>query len=773
MGAARERAFGASLKRKEDPRLLAGLGRFVGDLRLPGMLYGAVVRSRHAHARIRAIDGARAAALAGVRRIFTPADLESLPRCIPQLVLHPELRSCTPPLLAGERARYVGEPLAFVVADDPYTAQDAAERVLVEYEPLPAVVDPEWALSPAAPCLHDAAPGNLGAQVTRRSGDAEAAFAAADLVVADRFTVTRGTAQSLETRGVLATYEAASGVLRVWSSTQAPHQVRWVLAALLNLPEHRIHVIAPDVGGGFGPKGVIYPEEFLVPFAAMQLGAPVRWSEDRLEHSMCAYHEHRQVHDAALALRRDGAILGLRDRFICDAGAYTPYGMVVPLVSLSCLPGCYRVPNFDLSFRLAYTNKAPTAPVRGAGQPQATFVMERLLDRAADELGLDRAELRLANFVQPGDMPYKTGIAHNGVPVSYDNVDFPSCLRRVMETAGYAALRREAEEQRRAGRAVGVGVACYVETTGLGPFEGATVRIDATGRIILCSGAASQGQGHATTLAQVCADELGVDPEEIEVQVGDTAGIPFGVGTFASRTAVVAANAVSLAARRLREKLVEIAAARLEANPGDLELRGGSIVVRGSSERALDLAELSRDVAGAAHGYLNLASPGLEATEYFLPPAATYSSGAHLVMLEVDAASSAVRLLRYAAVSDCGRMINPRIVDGQVIGGIAHGVATALFEDVRYDAEGQPLTCSFMDYLLPSAAELPSVEVRHLEVPSLRNPRGIKGVGESGVIAPGAAIASAIEDALRPRDVRITCLPLPPERLHGIINGLP
>ncbi|MBI3089228.1 MAG: xanthine dehydrogenase family protein molybdopterin-binding subunit [Candidatus Tectomicrobia bacterium] len=763
--------IGARLKRKEDPRLLAGGGRYVGDLRLPGMAYGAVVRSRHAHAKILACQVAAAARLPGVLAVYTAPDLEVPRRVIPQPLPHPQLRSCTPPLLAGERVRYVGEPLAFVVAADPYLAQDAAEQVTVEYEPLPAVVDLEAGLAPAAPAIHAEAPGNLAARVTREAGECAAAFARAAAVVEDRFTFTRGTGQSIEGRGGVADYDAASGHLRVWSSTQAPHQLRRFLAMLLELPEHRIHTAAPDVGGAFGPKAPFYPEDFLVPYAAMKLGRPVRWLEDRLEHSMCATHEHTQMHDAALAVDAAGNILALRDHFLADAGAYVPWGMVVSLVTLSSLTSVYRVPSLEVGFSLVYTNKVPTTPVRGAGQPQATFVIERLLDRAAAELGIDPVEMRFRNLVRPDQFPYATGIVHNGVPVTYDSGDYPACLRAALDKVDYAALRRDQEEQRRAGRHLGIGLACFVETSGIGPFEGATVRIDSAGRIALFCGSSSQGQGHVTTLAQVCAQELGVDPESVEVVVGESDAIPFGVGTFASRTAVVAANAAAQAARAVRAKLFSLAAASLEAAAEDLELRDGVICVRGAPDRALRLGELANAVSGGSRGYATLGTPGLEATEYFYPSAATYSSGAQVAVVEVDPATGEVRLRRFLVAEDCGRMINPLIVEGQVIGGVAHGVGSALFEDMQYDRQGQPLTCSLMDYLLPLATDLPAIEIEHLETLSTRNPQGIKGVGESGVVAAPAAIAAAVEDALRPFGVKITRLPLTPERLIRLMRA--
>lgn len=762
---------GASLKRKEDPRLLAGEGCYVGDIRLPNMAYAAVVRSTHAHARLRGCDVQAAAAVPGVLRIFTAADFGSPPQLSPELVPHPELRACPPPVIASDRVRYVGEPVALVVAEDAYAALDGKELVQVAYEPLPVIVDSRSAIEPSSPCLHDGLGDNVAARVSRRCAEPERAFDDADLVVAEQFSLSRGTAQSMETRGILAYYDEVTGMLRVWNSTQTPHQIRWVLATLFDLPEHRVHVSAPDVGGGFGPKGNFYPEEYLIPFAAMQLGRPVRWLEDRLEHSMCTYSEHTQLHDAALALRRDGSILALRDSFLAETGAYVAYGMVVSLVTLSALLGCYRIPNFDIGYSLVYTNKVPSVPVRGAGQPQANFVIERLLDRAAGELGMAPEELRFKNLVQADEMPYKTGIVHNGVASSYDSGDFSCCLRGVMEKIDFPAARREQGRQREAGRHLGIGLACYVETTGLGPYEGATVSIDAAGKIVVISGASSQGQGHATTLAQVCADELGVEPHEIEVVGGDSASIPHGVGTFASRTAVVAANATAQAARAVREKVLTLAAVSLEANPEDLEIGGGKVAVRGSAERAITLGALAR-LAKGGHGYsASASSPGLRSTEYFYPTAATYSSGAHAAVVEVDVESGSVRLLRFAVVEDCGRMINPLIVDGQVIGGIAHGIASTLFEDVQYDDTGQPLACSLMDYLLPVATDLPSIEISHVENLSTRNPQGIKGVGESGVIAVPAVIVSAVEDALRPYGVKITSFPLSPERLFQLIQN--
>lgn len=765
------RFFGERIKRREDPRLLTGAGRYVADLAPPGALHAAILRSPHAHARIRALDVAAARSGPGVALAVTAAELGATARPFPLLIPNPNLRPRMPSALAGAETHYVGEPMAAVVAADRYAAEDAAELIRVDYEVLPALADPLAALAPGAPLVHDGLDSNLAARLEQSIGDAETAFRQADVVVRERFSLCRGGGGSMEGRAILAQWDAKAGRLTVSSSTQVPHLVRRVVADLLDLPEHDVHVTAPDVGGAFGAKLVCYPEDVLVPWLARRLGRPVLWAEDRVENLLTSVQEREQIHEAELALKGDGTILGMRDRFVCDTGAYVPWGVVFPTITATTGLGPYKIPHYRVVVDVVYTNRVPVSVIRGAGRPQATFVMDRLVDRAAEALGLDRAEIRFKNFIQPHEFPYHLGLVfRDGTEMVYDNGDYPAGLTKALAAAGYSAFRAEQERLRRAGRHVGLGIACYVEGTGMGPFEGATIRVDAKGKVHVATGACPQGQGHETVLAQVCAQELDVPLEDVRVTTGDTDAIGFGIGTFASRTAIVASGAVVTAARLVKEKAVALAAHLLEAAREDVVCEGGRLFVRGAPARALPLGE----VAAFGAGRPGVALPagvegGLYATHYFHPAGLTYSSGANVAIVEVDPDLGAVRLLRYLVVHDCGRVINPLLVEGQIHGGVAHGISTTLFEHPRFDGQASPLATTFMDYLLPTAAEIPPFEVAHIETPSPLNPAGVKGAGESGTIPSSAAIGAAVEDALAPLGVRINELPLPPERLRALI----
>ncbi|GIX47524.1 MAG: dehydrogenase [Candidatus Tectimicrobiota bacterium] len=605
---------------------------------------------------------------------------------------------------------------------------------------------------------------------THRVGNAEAALARAEVVVRERFRVQRYTGTPIECRGLVAEPHGGGERLTLWDATQFPHFVQSALAEVLGWPAHRIRVVAPDVGGGFGVKASLYPEEILVPLAALLLRRPVKWIEDRREHFMASIHSREQIHDVEIGATRDGRLLAFRDRLLVDQGAYNPWGIVQPYNSVAHMLGPYRIPHFTAEACMVLTNKTPHAPYRGAGRPEAVFVMDRALDRLAQALGLDPAELRRRNLVRPEEMPYDTGqLYRDGEPLVYDSGDFPQALERALEAIGYADFRTEQEALRARGIYRGVGISAYIEGTGIGPYEGATVYVDATGGVLVVTGACSQGQGHETTLAQIAADAIGVPLERVTVVSADTAGLPMGIGTFASRSAVVAGNAVHEAATRVRQKLVRAAAALLEAAPDDIDIDEGNAFVRGAPQSAVPLAQVVR---AALPTY---ASPGpveadFEATVYRHVPTVTYASAFHVALVEVDVDTGVVTLLRYVVAHDCGRVINPMIVEGQICGGVAQGIGGGLYEELRYDEGGQLLTASFMDYLLPGATEVPPLQLIHLEFPSPRNPLGIKGVGEGGAISPPAAIANAVEDALRPFGVCVRQTPLSPERVRHLIE---
>jgi len=766
--------FGVRVERREDLPLLTGQGSYTDDLKRPGMLHAAVLRSPHAHAKIRSIDVSAARALAGVAAVFTHADLGAAGKEIPLLQPNPLLVARTQLLLAHDEVRYVGEPVAFVVGDDRYVTEDALELIEVAYEPLAVAADAEGALEDGAPLVYPEIANNLASRFTLGFGDATELFARADLVLRQRFKTHRGAGQAMECRVVLAEYDRRANRITMWSATQAPHLIGRLASQMLGMEEWQVRVIAPhDVGGGFGPKAIFYPEEGLVPFAARALGRPVKWTEDRHEHFLSTNQERDQYHDAEMALTREGKVLGFRDTVVFDTGAYVPWGIVEPWITATTIPGPYKLSAFQVDMQVVYTHKVPVTPVRGAGRPQAVFVMERMMDLAARELQLDPAEIRQRNFIQPEEMPYPMGLVYrDGAQVTYDSGDYPACLRKAQDLIGYDQFRREQSRARFEGRYIGVGIGAYVEGTGLGPYEGAIVQIESSGKVLVTTGATPQGQGHVTTMAQIAAHELGIDVDDITVITGDTGAIPFGIGTFASRIAVNAGNSIALAAREVREKALAIAANLLEANKDDLELAQGSVFVRGAPARSISLGALALTAAGARPGYTLPpgVQPGLQATHYFSPSQAAYASGAHVITVEVDVRTGDVKILDYAVAHDCGRMINPMIVEGQVQGGVAHGIGNSFYEELIYDNNGQLLTASFMDYLLPTAKEVPTAKIAHMEVVCPLNPLGVKGVGEGGTIPSAAAFAGAVEDALAPFNVTVKEVPLSPEKVRKLLR---
>ncbi|GAA2407298.1 xanthine dehydrogenase family protein molybdopterin-binding subunit [Actinomadura vinacea] len=780
--------FGEPIERREDPRLLTGQGRFLDDLGR-GALAAAFVRSPHAHARVLDIDVTDALDVDGLVAVYTWEDLPGrVGEPLPLLIPHPALthgRTGYP--LAREVVRHVGEPVAMVVARDRYLAEDAVERIRVEYEPLPVVVGLE-AAERAEHLVHDDVPGNVGAVLHQEVGDVDAAIAAAPHVLEFRLGIERSASMPLEGRGVYARWDADDRSLRVYSSTQASTSVRAAIAAKLELPPGKVEVIAPDVGGGFGVKIVHpWPEEVLVPWAARLLGREVKWTEDRREHFVAAAHERGQAQRVRVGFDDAGRVLGMDVRILHDHGAYTPYGIIIPIISSTQLLGPYKPGAYRAEVRSLYTNTLIVTPYRGAGRPQGVFCMERTMDRIADHLGLDRARVREANFIQPDEFPYDQGLTfQDGRPLIYDSGDYPELLRKVKDLIGWDGFARARAEAEAAGRRIGIGVGCYVEGTGVGPYEGGHVEIDSTGRVHVSTGLTSQGQSHQTVFAQIAAAELGVPIEDVTVTTGDTRRFGYAVGTFASRAAVMSGNAIALACRKVRAKALRIAGEALEADPDDLEITDGVVHVRGDRSAAVPLrtvAVLSNPLryafdeeAGRATQFAAAAppdrppvphgeEPGLEGRDYYSPVRSTFAAGAHAAIVETDPDTAEIRILRYAVVHDCGRLINPMVVEGQIHGGVAQGVAGALYERMAYDESGQLLNASFMDFLMPYATEIPRIETGHLETPSPLNPLGIKGAGEAGVIPVSAVLASAVEDA---EGIRVDAMPMGPDDLYRL-----
>jgi carbon-monoxide dehydrogenase large subunit len=772
--------FGASVRRKEDPRFLRGDGRYVDDIKLPGMLHAAFVRSPHGHARIVSVKTDAARRLPGVVHVFAFADLERWMKPLPLFgAIPPGLAARVavtmkqvPQLAMGrDRVLFVGEIVAMVLAESRALAEDGGELVEVEYEPLPVVTDMVAGAEAGAPVLHPEWGDNVAVFFQTGFGDADAAFSTADVTVRQRFDIQRYVGMPIETRGVVAQWDARDSSLTTWNGTQVVHFVQQGLVAALGVPPHKIRVIAPDVGGGFGTKANGYPEDLLIPAAAIATRRPVKWTEDRREHMMAAAHARHQVHDIEIAARRDGTMLAVRDRIWLDLGAYNSWGIVLPYNTVAHLLGPHRVPNLRIECRGVVTNKTPNAPYRGAGRPETVFAMDRIVDCLARELSMDPAELRRRNYLSATDLPYEIDLPYrDGNRLVYDSGDFKAGLEAALAAAGYDALRAEQKELRAKGVYRGIGLSGYVEGTAIGPYEGATVRLDAAGRAVVATGACSQGQGHETSFAQIAADALGIPLDWVTVVGGDTAAIPFGVGTFASRSAVNAGSSIHVAAGRVRDKLVEAAGALLEAAPADIEIADGTVSVRGAPTTSIPLGRLIQ-AAIPTFARPGVASPDFEATVYHHQPTVTYTSAVHVANVEVDAGTGAVKLLRYLVAHDCGKPINPVIVEGQIHGGVAQGVGGALLEELVYDEQGQLLTGTFMDYLVPTSMELPPIETVHLEYPSPRNPLGVKGVGEGGAISPPAAIANAVEDALAPFNVRVTRTPLGPSVVLGLLEA--
>jgi carbon-monoxide dehydrogenase large subunit len=779
---AQAKLFGSSIKRREDPRLITGRGVYTDDVKLAGQVYAAFVRSPHAHARLKRVDVSRAKSAPGVVAAYTGRDLAAggvnpLP-CgwlLPGLQI-PEYRA-----IATDRAQFVGHAVAVVIGETPYAARDGAEQVAVDYEVLPAVVDGEKAVQKGAPQVHDKAPGNVAFKWNIGDQAAtDAAIKGAARVVKQRLINHRIIPNAIEPRASMASYNAGTGDLTLWVTSQNPHVHRLLMAAfVLGIPEHKMRVISPDVGGGFGSKIFVYPEEVTVCWASKQLGRPVKWTAERRESFVTDAHGRDHITDAEMALDREGRIVALRVHTNANLGAYlSTFAPLIPTFLYgTLLSGVYEIPNIYCEVVGSFTNTTPVDALRGAGRPEATYVLERMCDLAAHAAGMDPMEFRRKNFIPTSKFPYQTPVAFQ-----YDSGNYGPALDRALEMVGYKKLRAEQEAGRKQGRHIGIGFSTYIEACGPAPsqvagalgaqaglWESAQVRVHPSGKISVYTGSHSHGQGHETTFAQLAADELQVPFEDVEIIHGDTAQIPFGMGSYGSRSTAVGGAAIHSAVQKIKEKGKKIAAHLLEANEADIEYQDGKFAVRGSPGRSKGFGEVAL-MAYLAHNLPKGLEPGLEATSFWDPANFVFPFGTHIAVVEVDERTGKVKLLRYVAVDDVGRVINPMIVDGMVHGGIAHGVAQALHEYAAYDASGQLQSGSMMDYALPKADDLVSYETDRTVTPSPVNPMGVKGAGETGTIASTAAVVNAVIDALAPFGVSHIDMPLTPARIWAAMQ---
>jgi len=771
---------GQRLTRTEDPRLLTGQALFVDDVEIPGMLHAAFLRSDYAHARLQSIDVSAARERPGVVAVYTAEDMGDAWQHGPPLVIPPPtvedvvFHTRTQVPLVKDKVRYLGEPLAMVLAESRYIAEDAVEDIFVDLEPLEAVVDLEAALEPGAPLVHDDLDSNLAAHLVQDKGDYAAAREKADLVIQRRIVIDRCVAGAMENRGIVASWDKKAQHLTIWDTTQAPIPVRNGLAGMFGLASNQVRVIAPFVGGGFGPKIMMfYAEEVLLTWATLKLGRPIKWIEDRRENFLATTQERGQVHDAEIAITRNGRILGVSHTFLHDTGAYDPYGLTIPLNTQSHAMSAYDVPNYHSDLKVVFTNKMITTPVRGAGRPQGIFLMERLLDVAAKELGMDRIEIRKRNFIPPEAFPYNHKIIDQAfAELVLDSGNYLATLEKAVDMIGYEEFIKEEQPRLRAeGRHVGIGIVSFIETTGVGPYEGARVTVETDGRVSVATGVGTQGQAHFTSFAQIVADQLGVSPRDVRMVTGDTAEFHWGTGTFASRGSVVAANAIHAAAKSVRAKILKLASKVLETPEEELELEDGVVRVADVPRQSISLGELAA-LANPLRGAVEPGTePGLESTDYFGPQYGATANGAHAMILEVDPETMMVDIKRYVAVEDCGTMLNPLVVEGQVHGGIALGIGNSYYEQLVYDENGQLLNASLADYLIPTAWEIPRIEVGHEETRSPLNPIGSKGVGEAGTIPVPALFAQALEDALADYGVEVLEAPMSPNKLFELLQA--
>ncbi len=767
--------FGQSVKRVEDFDLLTGRARFVDDLKLPGMLEAAVLRSPHGHAAIRGIDKTAALAMPGVHAVLTLEDFRphlANDRLIVALPSPAWKIDANRPFLAGKETVHVGEPIALVIADSRYIAEDALALIEVDFDPLPAISDCKAALEPGAPKTHLANPNNLVAEFEVAYGDAAAVFASAPHSFKLSLWQHRGGGHSIECRGAVASWNEMEQNLTLWSSTQTPHAGMRMLVDILGLDDGQVRVITPDVGGGFGPKLCFYQEEAAVAAASRMLGRPIKWIEDRREHFTSTTQERDQYWEVELATDGEGHVLGLRGNMIHDHGAWTARGINVAYEASQAVTMPYDIAAYSMKVRVALTNKVPVSPVRGAGQPQGVFVMERLLDKAARTLGIDRAEIRRRNLIPASKMPFtKPMKTRGGIQVLLDSGDYPKCQQAALDKAGWDGFRARQQAALAEGRYIGIGMANFVKGTGRGPFEGATVRIGTSGKIQVHTGAAAMGQSTKTMMAQVVAEQLGADMENITVTAGDTATIGFGMGGYNSRQAVLAGSAAHLASLVVRKKLLAVASEVLEAAVDDLEIVGSDVRVKGVPDMKMGLRDIAKALAGTPGFRLPAGqSPALEATEQPVIDGMAYANGTAVAEVEIDIETGLVEIHHLTLAHDCGRIINPMIVDGQMVGGAAHGVGNALFEWMGYDENAQPITTNYGEYLLISAPEMPPIDLIHQESPTPLNPLGVKGVGECGVVPTAPAIISAIEDALSPFGLSMTRVPITPAEIAAMIE---
>jgi aerobic carbon-monoxide dehydrogenase large subunit len=773
------RYFGERIKRNEDPRLLTGQGLFVDDVDLPNMLHVAFVRSPYAHAKINNIDVSEARKHEGVIAIYTAETLGDYWKPGPLLVSPPPVADIifnekTQVPLAKDKVKFAGEPIVMVLAESRYIAEDALADIQIDYEPLEAVVDLEKALRPDSTLIHEEIGSNVAANVVQKKGDYESAKKEAALVIKRRFLYEHGCAAAIENRGVVAEWDSRAGRLTVWDTTQAPVVIRNGLAGMLGLSERQVRVVAPFIGGGFGPKIMMfYQEEVLVPWAAMKLNRPVKWIEDRAENFVATTHERGQIHDAEISFDKEGHILGVHDVFLHDTGAYAPYGLTVPLNSSCTLLGPYDIKNYYSEFTAVFTNKTIVTPYRGAGRQHGVFVIERALDLAAKELKIDRAEIRRRNFIQPDQFPYNNEIIYQDfAPLIYDSGNYEPLLDQAMEKIGYQKFINEIQPKLRAeGKHVGIGIVAYVEGTGIGPYEGAKVQVMSSGRVSVVTGVGTQGQGHFTSFAQIVAEQLGVEVNKIDVVTGDTDQFYWGAGTFASRGAVVAGNAINEAAIMVRRKILKLASEHFNAPEEELELADGFVKVQDIPRQSISLGELAGKANPMRGAVKPGTEPGLEATNYFGPERGATASGMHAMIVEVNPETMQIHIQKYLVVHDCGKVINPLILDGQIHGGVAQGIGNAFYERLAYDENGQLLNGTFMDYHLPTSLDIPHIDTGHGVTLSPLNPMGVKGAGEAGAIPVGPLFAQALEDALHDVDFEILEIPLNSNRLWEIVNS--
>ncbi len=768
------RYIGAEVQRMEDPRLITGHGRYVDDITMQGMLHAAFLRASQAHAKIRSIDTSRAAAMEGVHRVFTLADFApEYRKPMNQLYPAPVIeQNKTQYPLAKDEVCYVGEAVAVVVADSRAIAEDALALIDVDYETLPAVVNIMTALEDGAPLAHADTSSNLMGRMRSKFGDIDDAFAKADHVFSADFMQHRGGCHSMETRGVIARDDPWGEGLSLWTSAQSPYLIRRALATWLDEPEERVRVIAPDVGGGFGPKAGFYPEEIVIPLVARALGRPVKWIEDRREHFVSTTTQRDQHWHLEVACTSEGKMLGLRGTVTHENGAYIPYGILLPNSSLMPLPGAYAIPAVDVGVDIVFTNTVPNSPVRGAGRPCGIYAVERMVQTVSRELGIPPEEVRRRNYVRPEQMPYETGATlRGGAPLVYDSGNYEALLDKALDLADFAGFKERQAAARKEGRYLGIGISSCIEDTGMGPYEGTTVRVESSGKVAVRTGAASQGQGHHTMIAMIVAENLGVSPEDILFESADTGKFPHGVGTIGSRVAANVGPSAFDAATKVREKALRLAAEVLEASEADLDIEDGVVRVNGAPDLSVTLGELAVKLSPASALRVPAGfDPLLEATSYDGSSGSPIACGSNVAEVEVDPGTGEVRVLRYSVAHDCGVMINPMIVHGQIVGGVIHGIGNALFERMIYDDQGQPLTTNYGEYLLPLASEMPRVDVTHMETPSPLNSLGVKGAGEGGTIPAAPAVVAAIENALEEFNVVIDYYPVGPQYLCELID---